>query len=217
MAGTFTDPVLVAQAETAAPPAAETTHAPAAAETPAAETHAAAGDETHAEVGHAAPAVFPPFNPDHFASQLLWLAITFGVLYVVMSRVALPRIGAILEGRRGQIDADLREAEALQQRTDAAVADFEAKLAQARANSQAIAEETRQGIRADIDARRKAVEAELAGKLGEAEARIRASKTGALTQVDEIAAATAREVVGLLGGDTTADKARAAVARAARG
>jgi F-type H+-transporting ATPase subunit b len=208
MAGTFTDPVLVAQAQTAAPPAAEATHAP--------EAHLVAGEEAHAEVGHAAPAVFPPFNPEHFASQILWLAITFGVLYAVVSRVALPRIGAILEQRKGQIDADLREAEALQKRTDAAVADFEAKLAQARASSHAIAEETRQGIRADIDARRKAVEADLAAKLGDAEARIRVSKTGALTQVDEIAASTAREVVGLLGGDATPEKARAAVARATR-
>ena len=52
---------------------------------------------------------FPPFQKDTFASQLLWLALTFVALYLLMSRIALPRIGTILEARRQRIDGDLAE------------------------------------------------------------------------------------------------------------
>jgi F-type H+-transporting ATPase subunit b len=68
---------------------------------------------------------FPPFDSHSFASQILWLALTFIALYVVMSRVALPRIGSILEDRRRHIDNDLQEAQRLKGESDAAIAAHE--------------------------------------------------------------------------------------------
>jgi F-type H+-transporting ATPase subunit b len=175
---------------------------------PTADTHSTA--EVHAEESHG---VFPPFDPATFPSQLLWLAITFGALYVVMSRVALPRLGGILENRRLLIDTDLAAADADRNKTDAAIASYEAALASARSNAQAIANQTREAIQADLSAKRSAAEADLSGKVAAAEARIAGMKAEALTHVDEIAAEAAQAVVAQLVGDVPADSVRAAVAK----
>ncbi len=176
-----------------------------------------AADETHAEVGHEAPTVFPPFDPTTFASQLLWLAIAFGFLYVLMSRSALPRIGSILEQRRVRIDGDLKEADRLRQETDRAIQAYEQALADARQRAHAIAEETRSSIRADIDGKRAAVEADLSRKVSEAEAAIQASKAQALKSVGEIAEDTAGELVRRITGEAPSGNVRDAVAQAAKG
>jgi len=178
---------------------------------PTAGTHATT--EAHAGDDHGS-GVFPPFDPATFPSQLLWLAITFGALYLLMSRIALPRIDGILANRKGIIDADLAAADASRQKTDAAIAAYEAALAEAKAKAQGIANETREGIQADLAAKRSAVEADLSAKVSAAEARISATKAEALTHVDEIATETAQTVVAQLVGDVSTDSVRAAVAKA---
>jgi F-type H+-transporting ATPase subunit b len=178
---------------------------------PTADTHSTA--EVHEEGAHG---VFPPFDPATFPSQLLWLAITFGALYLLMSKIALPRIGGILENRKAVIDADLAAADASRQKTDAAIAAYESALAEAKSRAQGIANETRDSIQADLAAKRSAVEADLTGKVTAAEARIAATKSEALTHVDEIAAETAQTVVTQLVGDVSPDSVRAAVARVSK-
>lgn len=190
-----------------APGAVDATHAD-----PTADTHAT----TEAHGGAHDSGVFPPFDPATFPSQLLWLAITFGALYLVMSRVALPRIGGILANRKAMIDADLAAADASRQKTDAAIAAYEAALAAAKSKAQGIANESREAIQADLAAKRSAVEAELTAKVTAAEARISGTKTEALTHVDEIATETAQTVVSQLVGDVSADSVRAAVAKASK-
>ena len=200
--------VMQAQAQEAAPEAAvavDATHGD-----PTADTHATT------EAGGHETGVFPPFDPATFASQLLWLAITFGALYLLMSKVALPRIGGILEDRKARIDADIAAADASRQQTDAAIAAYEAALAAAKAKAQGIANESREAIQADIAAKRTAVETDLAGKVSIAEARIATTKAEALTHVDEIATETAQAVVNQLVGDVPADSVRAAVAKASK-
>jgi F-type H+-transporting ATPase subunit b len=181
-------------------------------EDPTAGTHAT----TEAHAGDEHSDVFPPFDPATFPSQLLWLAITFGALYLLMSRVALPRIGGILANRKAIIDADLAAADASRQKTDAAIAAYEAALAAAKAKAQGIANESREAITADLAAKRSAVEADLTAKVTAAEVRISATKTEALTHVDEIATETAQTVVTQLVGDVSADSVRAAVAKASK-
>lgn len=168
---------------------------------------------TQAQDGDHHTSVFPPFDPTTFPSQLLWLAITFGLLYVVMKRLALPRIGSILEERRDRIDGDIAEAGRLQQKTDAAIESYETALAEARSNAHAIAEETRGKIRAELDAKRKTVEDDLAKKVAEAEGRIAETKAAALSNVGEIATEIAQAVVGQLAGKVAIKDARAAVAK----
>lgn len=186
------------------------TEAPLAGADPTAGTHAV----TAADGGHSE--AFPPFESSTFGTQIAWLVISFAVLYVVVSRFALPRIGGILEDRQGRIDGDLAAAEASRQKTDAAIEAYETALAEARRKSTAIAEETRTGIKADIDARRASVEAELAAKLNDAEGRIRATKGEALGHVQEIAAETVEALVSRLTGPISAEEARKAVAEVAK-
>src|SRR2546422_6027830 len=98
---------------------------------------------------------FPPFEKETFASQLVWFALTFIALYLLMSRVALPRIGSILEARRRHIDGNLADAQRLKGESDAAIAAHEKALAQARASAQALANERREKAAAAAAARRK--------------------------------------------------------------
>jgi F-type H+-transporting ATPase subunit b len=134
-----------------------------------------------------------------------------------MSRVAIPRIGGILESRRARIDGDLKEADRLRIESERAAAAYEAALAEARKNAHVIAEETRQGIRTDIEGKRAKVEADLSAKVAAAEAGIAQSKAAALTNVDQIAADTAATLVGQLAGKVSEAEARDAVAAVAKG
>lgn len=191
-------------------------------EDPSAEedAHAAGGGEgtlhegTEAHGGAAAEhSAFPPFDATTFPSQLLWLAITFAALYLLMSRLALPRIGEILEVRRDRIEGDLAEAERMRQKTDQAIEDYETALAEARSKAHSIAEETRARVKADLDARREKVEADLATKMAEAEGRIDETKREAMSNVNEIAAETAQAVVTRLVGKVQIKTARDTVAK----
>src|SRR3954453_14289616 len=163
-----------------------------------------AGTEQPAE-GHGGGA-FPPFATETFASQVVWLAIAFGLLYLLMSRVALPRVAGILETRRDRIGADLRAAQQMKADSDRAVEAYETSLAQARAKAQRIAAETRDAVNAEADAKRKAIESELAAKLASAEAQIEATKATALGNVRSIAADAASSIIERLTG-TSPDKA----------
>lgn len=176
---------------------------------PTADTHAT----TEAHGGDHGSDVFPPFDPATFPSQLLWLAISFAALYILMSKFALPKVGATIEKRQATIDADLAAADADRQKTDAAIAAYEKALAEAKAKAQGIASETRDAIQADLATKRRDVEADLSAKVSAAEARISQTKAEALNHVDEIAADTAQAVVAHLVGDVAPESVRAAIAK----
>ena len=154
------------------------------------ESHAAI-TESAAETG----AGFPPFDVTTFASQLLWLVITFGIFYWIMKNVAMPRIAGILEDRKDRIAGDLSEANRLKDETDAAIAAYEQALAEARNKAHSIAHDTRAKLKAEQDTRREKAEAELNEKLQAAEAQIAAIKTEALSQIGDIAGDTASALV----------------------
>jgi F-type H+-transporting ATPase subunit b len=141
---------------------------------------------------------FPPFDATTFPSQLLWLAITFGVLYWLMAKVAIPRIQGILDNRNGRIAGDLETAERLKGQSEAALAGYEKALAEARANANGIAEAARAESKAASDKQRAVVEADLARRLAEAEARIAEIKKQALDQVGVIAGETTEALVASL-------------------
>jgi F-type H+-transporting ATPase subunit b len=143
----------------------------------------------------------PQLNPADFAPQLAWLALTFVLLYFILSRVTLPRIGEVLEERRDRVQRDLDAAERFKADTDAALAAYEKALSDARQKASSMAKEVRDRLTADTEKERHRTESELAAKLTEAETRISATKTKALSSVDEIAAETASAVVGKLLGE----------------
>lgn len=143
----------------------------------------------------------PQLNPADFAPQLAWLALTFVLLYLILSRVTLPRIGEVLEERRDRVQRDLDAADRFKSETDAALAAYEKALSDARQKASSMAKEVRDRLSADTEAERNRIESELNAKLNEAEQRISATKTKALASVDEIAAETASAVVGKLLGE----------------
>lgn len=155
---------------------------------------------------------FPPFDATTFASQLLWFAITFGLLYYLMARVALPRLAGIIEGRRDRIAADLDAAERLKGESEDAARAYEKALSEARGRASGIAESARSTAKAKADAQRTSVESDLAAKLTAAEARIADIKSKALAEVGAIAGEAAEAVVqSLIDARTTPDEVKAAV------
>jgi len=151
-----------------------------------------------------ASGAFPPFDPATFASQILWLVITFGVFYMIMSRVIIPRLAGILEVRHDRISRDLDETERLKNEADAAHAAYEHELAEAKKNAHSIAFEATEKAKAEASAAREKVEAELAEKMAEAEARIAGIKAKAMAEVGTIANDTTSEIVKeLIGGKLT--------------
>jgi F-type H+-transporting ATPase subunit b len=165
-----------------------------------AETHGAHTEVPSAD--HKAP--FPPFLKETFPSQLLWLAITFVTLYVVMAKVALPRIGAIFAARQGHIADDMGEAQRLKNEADATLAAYEKALADARGRAQTIAAETRSRLNHEAEAQRHTLEAELNVKLAQAEKAIASAKTAAMVNVRGIAAEAAAAIVERLIGTSPA-------------
>src|SRR5262249_11826806 len=121
---------------------------------------------SEAPAGHSA---FPPFESEYFPSQLVWLAISFVLLYALMSRIALPRIGARVAARGKAISDDLAAAEGLKEQSNAAQAAYDQALADARVRAQGIANATREQQARDTDALHKRLESELHDRIAAAE------------------------------------------------
>ncbi len=175
---------------------------------------------TGTTTGHSAPGhvkVFSPLDAGTFVPQLVWLALTFGLLYLLLKRFALPRVGEVIEERRERIQRDLEKAEKLKAETQQALATYEQALADAHTKANVLAKEVRDKLAAEVDNERAAVEAQIAAKLADAEARIAQSKAKAMATVGDIAADTAGAVVAkLLGKEVSKDEVkRALVQRAA--
>ncbi len=158
---------------------------------------------------------FPPFNKETFASQLVWFVIFFVALYVLIGRFAIPRLGGIIEARRGRIEGDLAEANRLKEQSDAALKAYEKSLADARNRAQMLANETRNKLNAEAEEARKKLETELNSKLAEAEKTIASTKTAAMAHVRGIAVDTASAIVQrLIGTAPSGSAVEAAVADA---
>jgi F-type H+-transporting ATPase subunit b len=153
---------------------------------------------------------FPPFDAHSFASQLVWLVIAFVLLYGLMAKLALPRVGAIIENRQKKIEGDIADAETLKAQSEEALAAYEKALSDARARAQAIANETRERQAAEAAAARKVLEDQLNTKLAEAEKTIATTKQAAMQNVRSIAEDAARAIVERLTGAAPDNKAVAA-------
>ncbi len=156
------------------------------------------GAHTAADGGH--KAAFPPFQADTFASQLVSFAIAFGLLYLIVSKLALPRVGGILATRQQAIDNDFNEAARLRDASDAALKAYEADLAAARARAQAIGAEIREKLNAQQDAEKVRLEESLATKLAAAETTIAGMREQAMGNVRSIAGEAATAIVERLTG-----------------
>jgi F-type H+-transporting ATPase subunit b len=152
---------------------------------------------TEADGGHKE---FPPFEKSTFASQLVSLVIAFVALYLIVSKIALPRVGGMIDARQNKIDGDLAEAQKLKDESDSALRAYESELAAARSRAQAIGAETREKLNAASEAERKTLEERLSQKLADAEKTIASTRAAAMTNVRGIASDAAAAIVQRLTG-----------------
>jgi F-type H+-transporting ATPase subunit b len=172
---------------------------------------------SHTEQPHAKEP-FPPFNGETFASQLVWLAITFVALYLIVSKLALPRVGGIIEARQKAIADDLARAQGFKDASDKELATYEEELAAARARAQAIGSDTRDKLAAQAESERKVLEGKLNVRLADAEKTIDATRRTAMGNVRSIAGDAASAIVQRLIGATPDGKSvEAAVDQALKG
>lgn len=142
----------------------------------------------------------PQFDPSTFASQLFWLIVTFVALYWIISRIAVPRIGEVLEQRARVIQDDLDRAAQLKAETDAAIAAYDKAMAEARAQAYEHMKIIQAEMKAVADKRTADVTADVTRQILDAEQRINAAKQQALDSIKGVAAETARDVVAKLAG-----------------
>lgn len=154
----------------------------------------------------------PQFDPSSFASQLFWLLVFFVLMYQLVIKVVVPRLGGVMENRERTVDEDLAKASELKARTDAAIETYEAALAEARTRAQAIHREAAEEIARETEAGNHEVGEALARRIEEGEARIAAARDAALGDVKDVAVEVARSITGkLLGEPVDETAARASV------
>lgn len=158
----------------------------------------------------------PQLEPLDWGPQLIWLVLTFGILYLLMLKVALPRIGSVLDMRRAHIARDIDTAETLRRETEEAIAAYEQAIAEAKLKAQGIAQEGRAKLNEEITTERVKLDRQLAAKSKEAEARIDEAKASALKEVNKVAADVAADIVQRLIGVTPSGSELAKAVEAAR-
>jgi len=175
-----------------------------------ADTHTTSTTTGHVETGH--PKVFPPLDPSTFVPQLFWLAVTFGLLYLLLKRIALPRVGELIEERRERIERDIAKAESLKGETEQALANYERSLGEARAKASAIAKDMHAKLTVEAEAERAKLDREIAQQIAAAEARIAQDKARAMAGIGDIAGDTAGAIVAkLIGREVSRDEVRQAL------
>lgn len=154
----------------------------------------------------------PQLNFDTWPSQVFWLLVALGVLYYLMSRIALPRIASVLEERADAIAGDLDRAEELKRKAEEAEQAYKQALADARSKAQAIAAETRAGIQGEIDEAVARADAEISARTAESEKRIAEIREGAIQNVRQVSEEAAIAVVDrIMPGIAEEDSVRSAV------
>ena len=160
----------------------------------------------------------PQLNPLDWGPQLIWLVVTFGILYLLMVKVALPRIGAVIDARAAQIAKDLATADKRRRETEEAIAAYEQALAEAKQKAHAIVDEGRNKLKEETATERGKLESELARLSAEAEKRIEQAKTSAMREVNAVAVDVAsdivRQLIGVAPAKTEIEKAVEAARKA---
>lgn len=161
----------------------------------------------------------PQLDPSSFPNQIFWLVLTLVAIYFILTRVALPRIASVLAERQGTLTNDLAAAEDLKRKAAEAEAAYNQALADARAEAQKIAEETRAGIQAQLNDAIARADAEIAAKAAESEARIAEIEAGAVQSIEEVARDVAADIVAAVapGQSVDADTLAAAVSERVKG
>lgn len=158
-------------------------------------------DVSHGEVAHhEAEGGMPQFDPSSFPNQAFWLIISLVAIYIILSRIALPRIGGILETRAGTIQRDLDRAAELRNKAREAEENYQRALDEARAEAQMLADEARAKIDASIAEKTQAADAEIAKHSAKSAKKIEKMRADAEASIGKITQDVAESLVGQIAG-----------------
>ncbi|MGH1453788.1 MAG: F0F1 ATP synthase subunit B' [Paracoccaceae bacterium] len=177
----------------------------------ATETHDAAQGAAHGADAAASAPGMPQLDFSTWGNQIFWLMITLVVIYFVLSRIALPRIGAVLAERQGTITNDIAAAEELKAKAVEAEQAYDKALADARSEANNIAAAARAEIQVELDKAIADADTQIAAKTAEGEKVIADIRANAMASVKDVASDTAKAVVAALGGTADAKAVDAAV------
>jgi F-type H+-transporting ATPase subunit b len=175
-----------------------------------------AAEKGHGESGGGGGGM-PQLNPESFASQLFWLAVTFILFFLIAWRVALPKIGRVLEDRRERIDRDVSKAQEVRNEAEAVLAEYEKLSAEGRASAQVVLREANELAAAEAAAEHEKLSHRLADDITKAERRIDEARKSALEGLGDVAAEIAQAAAAkLIGLDVSKSDADGAVSRAVK-
>jgi F-type H+-transporting ATPase subunit b len=148
----------------------------------------------------------PQFDPTMFATQLVWLAITFSILFLLMKKVALPRISQVLNERKYKNEENLEKAEQLKNEAETAAEAYENTMAEARDKGRDALREVRERMAKEEEVRHRELAERLAAEIKTVETRIAAAKDKAVAGIHDVAAEVALAVVEKLVEETVTEK-----------
>jgi F-type H+-transporting ATPase subunit b len=176
-----------------------------------------ATEDTAHGAAEASGAGMPQLDFSTFPNQIFWLLVTLVVIYLVLTRVALPRIGSVLAERKGTITNDLAAAEELKQKAVDAEKSYDDALAKARSEATKIVAEAKADIQKSVDVEVAKADAQIAAKAAESEKSILEIRAGAADAVAAVAHDTTSALVAALGGTVDAKALAAAVSARLKG
>ena len=173
--------------------------------------------ETTTGAAEASSGGMPQLDFSTWGNQIFWLVLALIAIYLILSRVALPRIAAILAERQDTISNDIAAAEDLKSKAADAEAAYDKALVDARAEAQNIIAQSKADMQADLDKAIAKADDQIAAKSAESEKAISEIRAGALENVKAVAKDTVKEIVSAMGGKADAKTITAAVTSRMKG
>ena len=147
------------------------------------------------EVFAAESAGMPQLNPEFWISQIFWLTLTFGILYIVLSKLILPKISANLELRRSQIQENIEAADKQREESETKLKEYEEIILKSKLNAKKIFKETREKALKDINLKKDTLDDQINEEIKKAEAEINALKKNAPEKINKIAIEASSEIL----------------------
>jgi len=144
----------------------------------------------------------PQLNPEFWVSQIFWLTLTFGILYVVLSKLILPKISDNLESRKSQILENIEAADKQREDSELKLKEYEKIISKSKLEANSIFNQAREKALKDIGAKKEVLDKQIDDEIVEAEKEIKALQNSAPDKINQIAIETSSELIQkLIGAD----------------
>ena len=137
----------------------------------------------------------PQLNPEFWVSQIFWLTITFGILYVILSKIILPKISANLESRKSQISDNIEAAEKQREESEKKIREYEEIILKSKIQAKNILNQAKEKALKDINSKRDVLDQQISEEITKAEKEIDLLRTKAPLKINKIAIDTSSEII----------------------